>query len=294
MTAFEFAVPRGYLADWGLVPRLVHRHRLRPAAGHPGDGPGVPGPEPGRARPPTAAGLSAINRIHTNHQLPPPGTDPAVRAWLTTQAGRPAPTDPRPPTELVDQALRRIPIGGWPTGMFGRRDALLILLRHRAGLTHRQLVNLTSDHLSGSTTSAGSTTMSAPAKFSSRPRIPRYARRASGGAGGSCFAWPPATPPPAPSRSLLAAADDNTDSSRLRTAVPPRRTDETGASVPVDRPLGLSSAAAPTDHHPQQHHPHRPAPRRPAHRCTRRSSIQLAAARPSYSLRRRRQRIRRW
>ena len=49
--------------------------------------------------------------------------------------------------QRIDVALQHISVGGWPTGAFGRRDALLLTLRFRAGLTLRQIVELTSDRI---------------------------------------------------------------------------------------------------------------------------------------------------
>ena len=146
MTNLEFTVPRGYAADWSLfsdwcaatgrvalpaAPATIvaflqenraaaHTHRRR---------------------------VTAINRIHLEHGHQPPGGDPAVRDWLTQQLGQPERADRRPAKSVVDEVIARIPVGGWPTGLFGRRDALLVLLRHRGGLTHRQLVDLTSNDL---------------------------------------------------------------------------------------------------------------------------------------------------
>lgn len=87
--------------------------------------------------------LAAINRIHLEHRHRPPGADPTVRTQITQlhptlPAGQIAP-DPA----VIDRVLTRIPAGGWPTGMFGRRDALLLTLRYRACLTLPQLLTLT-------------------------------------------------------------------------------------------------------------------------------------------------------
>lgn len=91
--------------------------------------------------------LAAINRIHLEHGHQPPGADPtvtdAIKRLRPTPAVRPSVPDPA----ALNQALIRIPLGGWPTGMFGRRDALLLTLRYRAKLSLEQLVALTSDDL---------------------------------------------------------------------------------------------------------------------------------------------------
>ena len=146
MPDLEFTVPRGYAADWALLTdwctatervalpassaTIVEFLRENRAAAH-----------THRRR------VTAINRVHLEHGHQAPGGDPAVRDWLTRQLGQPERTDQRPTEAAVDEVIARIPIGGWPTGLFGRRDALLALLRHRAGLTHRQLVDLTSSQV---------------------------------------------------------------------------------------------------------------------------------------------------
>lgn len=97
------------------------------------------------ARPATQARrLAAINRIHLEHHHRPPGADPTLQTAITAL---PTTRQPAPDPAIIDQALNRIPVGGWPTAMFGRRDALLLMLRYRARLTLTQLVTLTSDDL---------------------------------------------------------------------------------------------------------------------------------------------------
>ncbi|SDO66958.1 hypothetical protein SAMN04515671_1650 [Nakamurella panacisegetis] len=146
MTDLEFTVPRGYAADWALFTDwcAATDHVALPAA----PATSVAFLQENRAAPHThRRRVTAINRIHLEHGHQPPGADPAVRDWLTQQLGQPERADRRPVRAVVDEAIARIPVGGWPTGLFGRRDALLVLLRHRAGLTHRQLADLTSNDL---------------------------------------------------------------------------------------------------------------------------------------------------
>ena len=146
MADLEFAVPRGYAADWSLFADWCAATGLVAL-------PAVPATivqflQENRAASHThRRRVTAINRIHLEHGYQPPGGDPVVREWLTDQLGQPERTDRRPVRAVVDEVIARIPVGGWPTGLFGRRDALLVLLRHRAGLTHRQLVELTSSQV---------------------------------------------------------------------------------------------------------------------------------------------------
>ena len=68
--------------------------------------------------------LSAINAVHTRHGYPPPGRTETVRRHLdTTRASR---LD-RLGRLLLQRAVE-LPTTGWPSGLFGRRDALLLIL----------------------------------------------------------------------------------------------------------------------------------------------------------------------
>ncbi|MGW4579024.1 hypothetical protein ACWELP_10035 [Rhodococcus aetherivorans] len=68
--------------------------------------------------------LSAINAVHTRHGYPAPGRTETVRCHLdTARASR------------LDRIARllllrgaELPTAGWPSGLFGRRDALLLVL----------------------------------------------------------------------------------------------------------------------------------------------------------------------
>jgi len=88
--------------------------------------------------------VTAINATHRGHGHPEPGKDEAVRQLIRTPPTNPPPLiDPA----LVAQAIRRLPTAGWPAGMFGRRDALLLTLRYQAGLSLGELVGLTTDRI---------------------------------------------------------------------------------------------------------------------------------------------------
>ncbi|MFV9429294.1 hypothetical protein ACNJ7K_12255 [Rhodococcus aetherivorans] len=68
--------------------------------------------------------LSAINAVHTRHGYPAPGRTETVRRHLdTTRASR---LD-RLGRLLLQRAVE-LPTTGWPSGLFGRRDALLLVL----------------------------------------------------------------------------------------------------------------------------------------------------------------------
>ncbi|WP_326603604.1 hypothetical protein [Rhodococcus sp. PD04] len=81
--------------------------------------------------------VTAINTVHTRCGYPAPGTAQALRERLTRR------TRPRP--DLRDAAtdvIRRLPTSGWPGGLFGRRDALLLTLTCRMGLSPIQVGRL--------------------------------------------------------------------------------------------------------------------------------------------------------
>lgn len=78
----------------------------------------------------------------------------AAIAWAHRTAGQPAPIEPAqrspdPALLAVDtgRLLERIPLWGWPAGMFGRRDALLLILRFDAGLTLPAIAALGADQM---------------------------------------------------------------------------------------------------------------------------------------------------
>ncbi|ATQ30194.1 hypothetical protein CS378_16540 [Rhodococcus ruber] len=68
--------------------------------------------------------LSAINAVHTDHGYPAPGRTETVRRQLdTTRASRLDRLG-----RLLLQKAAELPTQGWPSGLFGRRDALLLVL----------------------------------------------------------------------------------------------------------------------------------------------------------------------
>jgi len=81
--------------------------------------------------------LSAINAVHTGHGYPPPGRTETVRRHLdTTRAQR---VD-RLGRVLLQRAAE-LPAEGWPSGLFGRRDALLLVLA-ATGMSFTDLTRL--------------------------------------------------------------------------------------------------------------------------------------------------------
>ncbi|MCK0089233.1 hypothetical protein MWU77_00370 [Rhodococcus sp. F64268] len=81
--------------------------------------------------------LSAINAVHTDHGYPAPGRTETVRRHLdATRAQR---LD-RLGCLLVQRAVE-LPTTGWPSGLFGRRDALLLVLA-ATGMTFVDITRL--------------------------------------------------------------------------------------------------------------------------------------------------------
>ncbi len=81
--------------------------------------------------------VSAINTVHTRHGHPVPGRSETVRRRLdTTRAAR---LDRLAPLLLHKAA--ELPTTGWPGGLFGRRDALLLVLA-ATGMPFAQLARL--------------------------------------------------------------------------------------------------------------------------------------------------------
>ncbi|EME55838.1 hypothetical protein G352_22491 [Rhodococcus ruber BKS 20-38] len=68
--------------------------------------------------------LSAINAVHTDHGYPAPGRTETVRRHLDTARAQRL---DRLGRVLVQRAVE-LPTTGWPSGLFGRRDALLLVL----------------------------------------------------------------------------------------------------------------------------------------------------------------------
>lgn len=68
--------------------------------------------------------ISAINAVHTRHGYPAPGHTEEVRRHLNT--ARAERFDRL--AQLLAQRAAELPHIGWPSGLFGRRDALLLVL----------------------------------------------------------------------------------------------------------------------------------------------------------------------
>ncbi|MDV6297338.1 hypothetical protein [Rhodococcus aetherivorans] len=81
--------------------------------------------------------LSAINTVHTGHGYPAPGRTETVRRHL--DAARAQRLDQL--RRLLLQRATELPTTGWPSGLFGRRDALLLVLA-ATGMTFTDIARL--------------------------------------------------------------------------------------------------------------------------------------------------------
>lgn len=73
--------------------------------------------------------VAAINHEHREADQPIPGEGSSVTALLRIAAGRPAvPQQNHLTVSAIEPLLRETPASGWPAGLFGRRDRLLLLL----------------------------------------------------------------------------------------------------------------------------------------------------------------------
>ncbi|QIX48226.1 hypothetical protein [Rhodococcus sp. DMU1] len=81
--------------------------------------------------------VSAINTVHTRHGHPAPGRNETVRRRL--DAARAARLDRLAP--LLLRKAAELPVAGWPSGVFGRRDGMLLVLA-ATGMPFAQLARL--------------------------------------------------------------------------------------------------------------------------------------------------------
>lgn len=81
--------------------------------------------------------VTAINSAHRQRGLSEPGRAHAVHAALATRSHQRL----QAVADALDEAIRQLPVSGWPHGLFGRRDALILTLV-AAGLTYTEIAAL--------------------------------------------------------------------------------------------------------------------------------------------------------
>lgn len=133
-------VPRRYRYDWGYFTDWCQAHGHEPlpcdvhlVARFVTDESDV-APATLRRR------VTAINSVHTRNGAPAPGTATAVRRLLSARSD----LDRR----AAPLAIPKIPTRGWPSGLTGRRDALLLWIVCIAGVPAAQVGRLQRSDLS--------------------------------------------------------------------------------------------------------------------------------------------------
>lgn len=147
MTALSAATRVGYASDWALFTDWCTA----------ADQPALPAvattvvlflTENPAAVATCARRVTAIAHLHRRYGYPSPTDQPEVKQWLRLAAGLPAERDPAAAPDTIEVLLRQIPTTGWPAGLFGRRDRMLLITRYTANLTRTQLIGLSTEHLS--------------------------------------------------------------------------------------------------------------------------------------------------
>ncbi|MDV6297236.1 MULTISPECIES: hypothetical protein [Rhodococcus] len=132
----DLQVPARYRHDWALFTDWCTATDRLPLPASPEalalflhEHPGAPATQRRR--------VSAINTVHTRHGHPAPGRSETVRRRL--DAARAVRLDRLAP--LLLRKAGELPTTGWPGGVFGRRDALLLALA-ATGMPFAQLARL--------------------------------------------------------------------------------------------------------------------------------------------------------
>jgi hypothetical protein len=81
--------------------------------------------------------VTAINSMHRQRGLPEPGRAHAVHAALASRRHQRL----RAAADVLEERIRELPASGWPQGLFGRRDALILTLV-AAGLPYTEIAAL--------------------------------------------------------------------------------------------------------------------------------------------------------
>jgi hypothetical protein len=81
--------------------------------------------------------VTEINSAQRQHGLSEPGRAHVLHAALATRRHQRL----QAVADVLDDAIRQLPVSGWPHGLFGRRDALILTLV-AAGLTYTEIAAL--------------------------------------------------------------------------------------------------------------------------------------------------------
>ena len=128
-----YRLPRSYRGDWQLYTDWCTAFGLDPLGSSPITTARYLHFEPGLSRATLRRRVSAINTAHRLTGRTPPGTITAGRTLLSTRERH---------QHTAVQAIRRLPTHGWPAGLFGRRDALILTLVCQLGIPVGQVGEL--------------------------------------------------------------------------------------------------------------------------------------------------------
>lgn len=209
--------------------------------------------------------LAAVTAAHTAAGHPSPARASVIRALLHPATTDPADTGTTAARDgLVTDVIRHLPSVGWPHGLFGRRDALLLVLTHHAHLgptaavrLHRADVTTTTTDRELAVTTGPFDRVVLPPTDDSRT-CPACVHRRWAQVLASTDADPPAgpsgrpcTPPPDPARTAPTRAPARSPRRRVRSGVircSPRSTAGAGSpgKAPASPPATPPTSSRPT------------------------------------------------
>ena len=118
-------LPRSYRGQWRLFTDWCTAFDLDPLGASPVTVARFLAFEPDASRATVRHRVSAINTAHRLIGARPPGTVTAIRALLSARDRHQG---------AATTVIARLPVGGWPGGLFGRRDALILTLVCHLGI----------------------------------------------------------------------------------------------------------------------------------------------------------------
>ncbi|MBA4025324.1 MAG: hypothetical protein C0482_23460 [Gordonia sp.] len=121
----RYRLPRTYRTEWQYFTDWCLAFDLSALPASPLTVARFLGFEPDLTRRTLRRRVSAINIAHRTAGHTPPGTASAVRGLLSARDHQ---------ASVAQRVVERLPIKGWPGGLFGRRDALLLLLVCQYGI----------------------------------------------------------------------------------------------------------------------------------------------------------------
>jgi hypothetical protein len=118
-------LPRSYRGEWRLFTDWCTAFDVEPLASSAVTVARFLAFEPKLSRAAARRRVSAINTAHRLAGASPPGTVTAVRALLSARDRH---------RDAATAVMPRLPVSGWPAGLFGRRDVLILTLVCHLGI----------------------------------------------------------------------------------------------------------------------------------------------------------------